>query len=641
MKTFLQSTVLAGLSLVLSASAWAAPSLVNLTANARPVSSGQASILSLTSAVTAGTPTSYHITQLPTGGTLYVNNIAVVAGSIPLALTPAQAAQLSFTPGATTGNFTFNFTATDGTGTTGATKYTIPLSKTAYGQGAGINFSQQNNAAGWTGRTVAGDGSVNITTSGYANNGSSPGAQFQVGNSGNNLPSNALYWFVDYSGPATANTSQVTFTFSRALIGFTIVVQDIDELVFNGPQYTDQVQFDGYINNTTGTPIALTAVNVVAGDANAFTGATTANTVTGTNAATNSSGNVMVTFPQAITKLRLTYRNLATATNGQREMGPQVIGIQSFGWAAEADVITTLTGPTAAVDGDAITYTVTTTNNGLDVANNVVPKLQLTNVPVLTNPPAGSTYVGGQVTFARTSTLAAGASLVSSVTFAMPETQVTGIASNLADPIDATVANNNGSLAAAQITTAFDPLPVSLTRFDARVRGSAVLLNWSTAMEKDNARFEVERSVNGSRFEQIGAVAGAGNSTGPLQYSYSDETAARAGAQVLYYRLRQVDTNGTAAYSPVRVVTLSKTAAILEGLSPNPTVGNTTLDLATLPPGSYLLTILDLTGRTVLQQELNGEQQHTLDLQPLPSGAYLVQLRGQSVLQTARLIKQD
>ncbi|WP_046242303.1 hypothetical protein [Hymenobacter terrenus] len=58
------------------------------------------------------------------------------------------------------------------------------------------------------------------------------------------------------------------------------------------------------------------------------------------------------------------------------------------------------------------------------------------------------------------------------------------------------------------------PLPVTLTTFTATAEGTqAVRLAWATASETNSARFEVERSLDGARFDRSGAVAAAGNSS--------------------------------------------------------------------------------------------------------------------------------
>ncbi len=128
-------------------------------------------------------------------------------------------------------------------------------------------------------------------------------------------------------------------------------------------------------------------------------------------------------------------------------------------------------------------------------------------------------------------------------------------------------------------------------------------------------------------------------------YAFTDANAARLG-RLLYYRLRQVDADGTATYSPVRAVRFDSApaeAAIALSLYPNPATAQAsavTLDLSTLPQGTYQATVLDATGRRVATYSVVGGVNKDLPVQALPSGVYLVQVRGNSLSLTQRLIKE-
>jgi hypothetical protein len=135
------------------------------------------------------------------------------------------------------------------------------------------------------------------------------------------------------------------------------------------------------------------------------------------------------------------------------------------------------------------------------------------------------------------------------------------------------------------------PLPVALTQFAAAAEGpAAVRLTWATASEKNSQHFEVERSADGVAFAAIGTVAAAGTTATARTYTLRD-AALPAGASVLYYRLRQVDLDGTAHYSPVRSV------AVASGLSlyPNPALGGVAT-LSGVAPG-VAVQVLDALGR--------------------------------------------
>lgn len=172
------------------------------------------------------------------------------------------------------------------------------------------------------------------------------------------------------------------------------------------------------------------------------------------------------------------------------------------------------------------------------------------------------------------------------------------------------------------------PLPVSLTAFEASLVGGQVRLNWQTASERANAYFAIERSLDGRAFSALGTVAGQGSTNTATRYVFTDAgTDQQAAAGAVYYRLRQVDLDGSSTYSPVRIVG-SVVAAPAVSLYPNPAALATTLDLRALPSTTYLVQLLDATGRVAQEQEFVGGQSHSLSLTDLPSGIYLVLISG-------------
>ncbi|NUN08673.1 MAG: T9SS type A sorting domain-containing protein [Ignavibacteriaceae bacterium] len=115
---------------------------------------------------------------------------------------------------------------------------------------------------------------------------------------------------------------------------------------------------------------------------------------------------------------------------------------------------------------------------------------------------------------------------------------------------------NFSSIADQTFYTSNQPLPVELTSFSGRFVNGKVVLNWNTATEVNNYGFEVERK-NGNKpeaeWEKIGFVAGNGNSNSERNYAFTDDHVASGS---FYYRLKQVDTDGTSEYGPVTNVTL-------------------------------------------------------------------------------------
>jgi len=188
------------------------------------------------------------------------------------------------------------------------------------------------------------------------------------------------------------------------------------------------------------------------------------------------------------------------------------------------------------------------------------------------------------------------------------------------------------------------PLPVELTTFTARAEGRVALLNWHTASEKNNDRFEVERSRDGQAFEQVGEVKGHGTSSTGHDYAFQDAQVASTSGLV-YYRLKQVDADGTVQYSPVRTVTFAATAGTAAGfhLYPNPAQQRVVVDLtdglgAAVPS---VVSLTDLTGRVLLQKSVAaGVLTPALDLNVLPTGVYLLQVEQSGKRYTQRLLHQ-
>ncbi|RZK63285.1 MAG: T9SS type A sorting domain-containing protein, partial [Hymenobacter sp.] len=175
------------------------------------------------------------------------------------------------------------------------------------------------------------------------------------------------------------------------------------------------------------------------------------------------------------------------------------------------------------------------------------------------------------------------------------------------------------------------PLPVVLTDFTAQaVQNRDARLNWATASEKNNDHFEVERSFDGTSFVQIGQVAGHGTLATASAYTLTDAGVAAKATGPVYYRLRQVDLDGTATYSPVRTVRFADAAPAVLTLYPNPAQASTTLDLSQLPTtGTYQVLLLDATGRTVQSAALGGGLPQPLDVHELATGLYQVLVTGQ------------
>jgi len=147
-----------------------------------------------------------------------------------------------------------------------------------------------------------------------------------------------------------------------------------------------------------------------------------------------------------------------------------------------------------------------------------------------------------------------------------------------------------------------------LLTFTGAPSSAGVDLKWVTASEKDNDRFEIERSADGKNFERIGDMKGKGTTSAKSDYKYTDKRAAKG---LNYYRLKQVDFDGTHAYSQIIKVNSEKGAISLGiQLLPNPCSDQDCSVLLQGVDATKALTVemRDLTGRIVFSQQVASDQ---------------------------------
>ncbi|MCA8831426.1 beta strand repeat-containing protein [Hymenobacter pini] len=185
-------------------------------------------------------------------------------------------------------------------------------------------------------------------------------------------------------------------------------------------------------------------------------------------------------------------------------------------------------------------------------------------------------------------------------------------------------------LASTQLSQAAgnNPLPVTLISFSAERRGQAVLVNWATAIEKNNASFEVLRSNDGKSFQVISRVKGQGTTNSSSTYTFIDNAALNG---LTYYQLRQVDLDGTATLSSVVVVAAELQATFY----PNPS--NTSITLPAID-GGVEYQIYSVTGKAVASGKSAGNA--TVDVQSIPAGVYILELTSAGKRTVQRFVRQ-
>lgn len=184
-------------------------------------------------------------------------------------------------------------------------------------------------------------------------------------------------------------------------------------------------------------------------------------------------------------------------------------------------------------------------------------------------------------------------------------------------------------------------LPIELVFFTANCNGRSALIEWTTATEKNNDFFVLERSADAVNFKEIARIAGAGNSIEPISYAYTD-FGVRNGDN--YYRLVQVDYDGTSTTSEIIVANCpAEASGEPEVLAfPNPFDDNLTLHFENFGNMQATVEVYDMLGRLVQTQKVNCSQNDyevVLRLTGLSDGTYNVRISAKELVINRQVIK--
>jgi len=167
------------------------------------------------------------------------------------------------------------------------------------------------------------------------------------------------------------------------------------------------------------------------------------------------------------------------------------------------------------------------------------------------------------------------------------------------------------------------PFPVEWTHFSARsIYGREVELSWGTSVEINNDYFQIEKSVDGQVFESITKINGKGNSSEKQEYNYVDKQYV---ADLVDYRLKQVDKNGLFEYSKVEQVNLEHVllSQLRFEVSPNPAHDKVSFKLLGKATGEEEPILIDTFGKKVYNENFDlGKGELSLSVANLSEGMY-------------------
>jgi hypothetical protein len=194
------------------------------------------------------------------------------------------------------------------------------------------------------------------------------------------------------------------------------------------------------------------------------------------------------------------------------------------------------------------------------------------------------------------------------------------------------------------ILSQLNVLPVELVDFQAKQILANVELTWKTQSESNNDYFDIELAIGDEavlqdQFVVIGQQRGNGTTNIPTYYEFMDRQPKKAGNR--YYRLKQVDTDGTYSYSPIRMISFP--SGVQVEVYPNPFCSVLKLHYQSSAAKELTIQLVDNQGKIVLSTKkyaVEGEQ--TLDIpvdQTLMEGTYYLRIPEEKLFSSKALIK--
>ena len=160
----------------------------------------------------------------------------------------------------------------------------------------------------------------------------------------------------------------------------------------------------------------------------------------------------------------------------------------------------------------------------------------------------------------------------------------------------------------------FAPLPIKLSSFNAVGLKNSVNLSWLTYADETGGKFEIERSVDGSSFENISTVNA--NNLGNASYEITDRNLPTV--KTLYYRLKIINADGRFEYSTIQKVQLRDVKLTV---SPNPASNEI---LVNASENIKSVEVYDIRGRRMMVKENINLNQTRINVTTLKDGTYIV-----------------
>ncbi|MFZ1784261.1 MAG: T9SS type A sorting domain-containing protein [Ferruginibacter sp.] len=185
-------------------------------------------------------------------------------------------------------------------------------------------------------------------------------------------------------------------------------------------------------------------------------------------------------------------------------------------------------------------------------------------------------------------------------------------------------------------------LPIVLNKFNGMQVNDGIKLNWTTTSETNMSHFNIEHSVDGQNFTEIGKVFSKfQNSSVPVDYAWLHTTPKKG---LNFYRLKQFDLDGKFKYSYIIPVPFNYSIVQSVKINPNPVHNNLNLAFAVEENCDLVCKIYNVEGReirSITTAAHAGKNNIMANVSDLPNGNYiLVIICNNERIAETRFIKQ-
>lgn len=189
-------------------------------------------------------------------------------------------------------------------------------------------------------------------------------------------------------------------------------------------------------------------------------------------------------------------------------------------------------------------------------------------------------------------------------------------------------------------TRALGNLPVIITPLKGYYLNGISHLSWKSLQETNSSHFEIERSVDGINFKQVGRTTAQGASDKEVEYSFCD---IKVNAGLNYYRLKQVDKDGDAHYSNIEVLNVNIKGINITGIYPGPFTDKVNVTISSEIKTATNIDLFDNSGKLLSSRKevlTRGVTNLILDnLDHLAKGLYIIKVQAGETIIVKKLIK--